>query len=213
MKRIDPNIILLSWAILTLVCILSILSILSLGAKGPPQQAIKYVSKVVEPQIYIDYALLEGRYKMLESQNHALYQEYRALEQKLIKLNGVPLTDEEFELVCRIVAAEARGEKYMGQRAVAQTIKNRYQNGNYGSTISEVVLAPGQFAEPWNGNLDKYPTIATAVKTVFNGHDVFDGELIYFFNPATANENAVSVLRGCSILHGTIGNHEFRGFE
>lgn len=134
------------------------------------------------------------------------------LKEQLAAYNAVELTTEEFDLVCRIVAAEARGESEKGQQGVAQVIRDRYVSGYYGDSISDVIYAPYQFAAPWEGNLEDYPTISKAVKHVFSGKNVFDGTAIYFFNPVTSNQNAVSVLREGSTYFGVIGRHEFRGW-
>ena len=48
-------------------------------------------------------------------------------------------------LLAAIVYAEAGGEGYEGQLAVAAVIMNRLANGYWGSTLSDVIYAPGQF--------------------------------------------------------------------
>lgn len=48
-------------------------------------------------------------------------------------------------LLAAIVYAEAGGESYEGQLAVASVIMNRLHNGYWGSTLSDVIYAPGQF--------------------------------------------------------------------
>jgi spore germination cell wall hydrolase CwlJ-like protein len=48
-------------------------------------------------------------------------------------------------LLAAIVYAEAGGESYDGQLAVASVIMNRLANGSWGSTLSDVIYAPSQF--------------------------------------------------------------------
>ena len=48
-------------------------------------------------------------------------------------------------LLAAIVYAEAGGESYEGQLAVASVIMNRLNNGYWGSTLSDVIYAPYQF--------------------------------------------------------------------
>lgn len=82
-----------------------------------------------------------------------------------------PLTDEERELVERVVAAEARGEKIETQMAVAQTIMDRCTTR--GQTITQVCTAPYQFAAPYQGEISE--KTQDAVRFVFDdGAKVFD---------------------------------------
>lgn len=55
-------------------------------------------------------------------------------------------TSAEKQLIARVVYAEARGELFEGQVAVATVVLNRYESGLYGSSIREIVFAPDQFA-------------------------------------------------------------------
>jgi Cell wall hydrolyses involved in spore germination len=48
-------------------------------------------------------------------------------------------------LLAAIVYAEAGGESYEGQLAVANVVMNRLRNGYWGSTLSDVIYAPCQF--------------------------------------------------------------------
>ena len=81
------------------------------------------------------------------------------------------LTTEERELIERVVAAEARGEKIEVQMAVAQTIMDRCTSR--GQTVTEVCTAPYQFAEPYQGEVSE--KTQDAVFLVFdNGAKVFD---------------------------------------
>lgn len=81
------------------------------------------------------------------------------------------LTDEERDLVERVVAAEARGESIEGQMAVAQTIMDRCTTRN--QSITEVCTAPAQFAEPYGGEISE--KTQDAVSFVFDkGEMVFE---------------------------------------
>lgn len=82
-----------------------------------------------------------------------------------------PLTDEERDLVERVVAAEARGENIECQMAVAQTIMDRCTTR--GQTITQVCTAPYQFAAPYQGEISE--KTQDAVRFVFDdGAKVFD---------------------------------------
>lgn len=55
-------------------------------------------------------------------------------------------SDDEKELIARVVYAEARGEKRDGKVAVAQVVLNRFESGRFGKTVKRVVFAKHQFA-------------------------------------------------------------------
>lgn len=78
-----------------------------------------------------------------------------------------PLTDEERDLVERVVAAEARGEGIEGQMAVAQVIMDRAVTRN--QSITKVCTAPAQFAEPYMGEISE--KTKDAVSFVFDKGD------------------------------------------
>ena len=81
------------------------------------------------------------------------------------------LTDDERELVERVVAAEARGEGIECQMAVAQTILDRAVSRE--QSITKVCTAPYQFADPYQGEVSE--KTQDAVFLVFdNGAKVFD---------------------------------------
>ena len=82
-----------------------------------------------------------------------------------------PLTDDERELVERVVAAEARGESIECQMAVAQTILDRAVSRE--QSITKVCTAPYQFADPYQGEVSE--KTQDAVFLVFDtGAKVFD---------------------------------------
>lgn len=57
-----------------------------------------------------------------------------------------PVTEEERELLARIVYLEARGECAEGRQAVAEVVLNRVQSDAFPDTVAEVVFQPGQFS-------------------------------------------------------------------
>ena len=83
-----------------------------------------------------------------------------------------PLTEEERELVERVVAAEARGESLEGMMGVAQTIRDRCILRN--QSPKEVCLAPYQYAAPYDGEISDM--VKDAVLFTF---DVGDSALEY----------------------------------
>lgn len=78
------------------------------------------------------------------------------------------LTAAEREMIERVVAAEARGESFEGQAAVAEVIYNRCINR--GQSVEEVIWADKQFAYPYGGEISQDTKEAVAA--------VFDYELL-----------------------------------
>ena len=82
------------------------------------------------------------------------------------------LTEEERDLVERVVAAEARGESLEGMMGVAQTIRDRCITRN--QSPKEVCLAPYQYAAPYDGEISDM--VKDAVLFTF---DIGDSALEY----------------------------------
>lgn len=90
-----------------------------------------------------------------------------------------PLTDEERAVVEAVVAAEARGEDFDGQRLVAQCILNTAEARSM--RPDAVVLEKGQYAPP---NYDSRHLVSDAVSAVFDdGYMVTDEPVRFFYAP------------------------------
>lgn len=122
-----------------------------------------------------------------------------------------PITENERELITRIVAAESRGEPLEGQIAVAQVILDRWIDK--GGSLNEILSAPNQFANPYTGDLSEYPNSRLATHLVFDlGFRIFEEPTFFFFNAKHSEPSQVELLRTYT-LRGFIGNHEFRGVD
>ena len=73
------------------------------------------------------------------------------------------LTDEQRDLVERVVAAEARGTSYDCMLAVTQTIRERREH--WGTSIEEILEYP-QYAKPYQGDISD--DVKQAVSDVFD---------------------------------------------
>lgn len=109
-------------------------------------------------------------------------------------------------LISRFVYAEARGEPYQGQVAVAAVILNRVKDSRFPNTVSGVVYQQGAFTCVTDGQINLSPnsTAQKAAQDAINGWDPTYGA-IYYFNPNTAS-NAWIWSRPVTV---TIGNHRF----
>jgi N-acetylmuramoyl-L-alanine amidase len=122
-----------------------------------------------------------------------------------------PVSEQEKDLLARLVHAEAKGEPYEGKVAVATVVLNRVDSEVFPETIKEVVTetSPGgvyQFSPVQNGEINKKAD-EEAVKAVeeaiaFRG----DGNnSLYFFNPDKTSDKWIRT----RTVTKTIGNHVF----
>lgn len=121
------------------------------------------------------------------------------------------VSEEEKDLLARLVHAESKGEPYEGKVAVATVVLNRVDSDIFPDTIKEVVTetSPGgvyQFSPVKNGEINKKAD-EEAIKAVeeaiaFRG----DGNnSLYFFNPDKTSDEWIRT----RTVTKTIGNHVF----
>lgn len=116
-----------------------------------------------------------------------------------LRYPGVELTEEETDLMAKLVYMEAQSEPFEGQQAIAEVILNRLISGNFQSSIQGVIHAEGQFKSATR-LYDAKPTHTqyAAVKRALKGPYVLD-EGVVFFAGYPVNDD----------VWGTIGNHTF----
>lgn len=118
-----------------------------------------------------------------------------------------PYTEEEMELLAKIVMVEAGYEPYDGQLAVANVVLNRVNHQNFPDSIRDVIYAPGQFPPAHNGKLDRAEpndSVWKAVRAAASGENIVEGAL-YFHNPKVSSGGYWSRLTEVA----RIGNHRF----
>lgn len=88
-------------------------------------------------------------------------------------------------LLARCVSAEARGEPYVGQVAVAAVILNRIPDPAFPKTIADIVYQPRAFSSVDDGQINLPPSASAirAAQEAINGSDPTGGA-VFFFNPA-----------------------------
>ena len=109
-------------------------------------------------------------------------------------------------LLAKCVHAEARGEPYVGQVAVAAVILNRVKDPNFPNTISGVIYQPWAFTAVNDGqiNLEPNQSAYNAATDAMNGWDPTYG-CIYYYNPTTATSKWIFSRQ--TVI--TIGKHVF----
>ena len=88
-------------------------------------------------------------------------------------------------LLARCVNAEARGEPYVGQVAVAAVILNRIADPAFPKTVADIIYQPQAFSSVNDGqiNLPPSPSAIRAAQEAVSGSDP-SGGAVFFFNPA-----------------------------
>lgn len=109
------------------------------------------------------------------------------------------LTQQDKELIARLVWGEAQGEPFEGQQAVAEVILNRLAADNFPNTVQDIVYAEGQFLSAPNLYLAELThTQYEAVERAIRGPYVLPEDVV-FFSQYAVNDN----------VWGTIGSHVF----
>ncbi len=126
-------------------------------------------------------------------------------------------SEEDKLYMAKVVYAEARGEIYEGQVAVAAVIINRYYSDvRYfdRTSIKSIVTQKNQFAKidsVTDEKLAKCPNCMDAVEDACKGWDptraVFENGALYFFSPAGVSGYQAKIREGIEYIQ--IGNHRF----
>lgn len=119
-------------------------------------------------------------------------------DEKTLELIGLPssssssasVSNSDFELLARIISAEARGEPYIGQVAVGAVVLNRVESSSFPDSISGVVYQPGAFTAITDGQINEAVTESAhrAAQEALNGSDPTGGAL-YYYNPDKTSNN------------------------
>ena len=109
-------------------------------------------------------------------------------------------------LLARLVYAEARGESYKGQVAVAAVVLNRVASASFPNTISGVVYQSGAFSCVSNGSINNTPD-STAIRAALDALNGWDptGGCLYYYNPKATRDKWIRT----RTVKTVIGNHYF----
>jgi hypothetical protein len=148
---------------------------------------------------------------------------YKQLQKQVVITGSVSVaeqltpifTEAELDLLARLVHAEAKGESYEGQVAVAASVLNRLRHPDYPNTLQgviyQVVVSGGksyyQYEPVLNGTI-KQPASQTAKDAVADALAGWDPSLgaTGFFAPAKVGRSSWVWSRPATV---TIGNHRF----
>ena len=115
-------------------------------------------------------------------------------------------SENEMNLLARIISAESRGEPYEGQVAVGAVILNRIAHPSFPNTLAGVIYQPGAFSclDDGGANAPVADSAYRAARDAINGWDPSGGAL-YYYNPKKATSQWI-FSRPVII---TIGEHRF----
>lgn len=123
-----------------------------------------------------------------------------------LKSDDNTTSNNDLYLLAKCIHAEARGESYVGQVAVAAVILNRVKSADFPNTIAGVIYQPWAFTAVNDGqiNLEPNQSAYNAARDAMNGWDPTYGAL-YYYNAKTATNKWIYNKKTTV----TIGNHVF----
>ncbi|MHB1653199.1 MAG: spore cortex-lytic enzyme [Desulfitobacteriaceae bacterium] len=181
--------------------------ILGRGASGPEVREMQ--TKLA--QLGYKVGPLDGKFGPMTQSSVRLFQQEHGLKvdgiagaQTIAELkrltgestnaSGQPIGNKNVDttLLARAVSAEARGEPYVGQVAVAAVILNRLKDPAFPKTVAGIIYQPGAFSSVNDGQINMQPTSSAirAASEAVTGVDPSHGAL-FFFNPAKTSNSFI----------------------
>jgi N-acetylmuramoyl-L-alanine amidase len=125
---------------------------------------------------------------------------------KAASASSTKYVSSDHRLLAKCVYAEARGEPYKGQVAVAAVVLNRVASSSFPNTVSGVIYQSGAFTCVDNGSINNTPdsSCIRAALDALNGWDPTGG-CLYYYNPKTAVDDWIRTRTTKTV----IGRHSF----
>ena len=109
------------------------------------------------------------------------------------------LTEEDVDLMARVVWVESRGECDAGQQAVAEVVLNRLMSDRFADNLRDVIYGEGQFrSAPFLEDAEPYQTQYEAIEKAVYGPYILPEDVFYFATTPTTEK-----------VWGQIGGHIF----
>jgi len=147
---------------------------------------------------------------ILIGQEINLHKSSNSPEQKSERSNSkdISLSEKEFDLLARIVRAEAQTEPFEGKVAVAAVVLNRVESSQFPDTVKEVIYEPRQFQPVANGQINKSadPESIEAVEAALSDMRDISEDSLFFYNPDIATNRWLDT-RETTVV---IGQHVFK---
>jgi N-acetylmuramoyl-L-alanine amidase len=120
----------------------------------------------------------------------------------------INISDNDIDLLARIVRAEAQTEPFEGKVAVAAVVLNRVESPKFPNTIRKVIYQRGQFQPVRNGQINR-PADEESIRAVYAAltdmRSIAKGSL-FFYNPDIATSRWLDS-RATAVV---IGQHVFK---
>lgn len=90
-------------------------------------------------------------------------------------------TENDFELLARVIEAEAGGESDYHKLCVGTVVMNRVASDKYPDTIEGVIYQPGQYQCVTNSHINKEPSESSyeAAESILDGRRMFRSSVVY----------------------------------
>lgn len=180
---------------------------LARGSRGSEvtelQKRLRMLGYVINPIDGIFGAQTEARVRLFQKEHGLVVDgiagprtinELKRLTGQSVTAGGtaVGYKNSDINLLARLVSAEAKGEPYRGQVAVAAVVLNRIKSSSFPNTIPDVIYEPGAFSPVANGEIwrEPIPSAIKATHEALNGTDPAYGAL-FFFNPAKTSNRYI----------------------
>ena len=129
-----------------------------------------------------------------------------ALSARLAASSSSGYSSSDVTLLAKLIYAEARGEPYKGQVAVAAVVLNRVRSSQFPNTIAGVIYQRNAFSCVNDGQINLTPNAESkrAAQDALGGWDPSGGSL-YYYTPSTASDSWIFSRTTVTV----IGNHRF----
>lgn len=123
-------------------------------------------------------------YMQLGDDGVTTYYQNNMYDGVLAEVDASQQTEENVDMLARLVFCEAGGQTDAGMLAVATVVVNRMYDGYWGNSVSSVINAPGQFTPAMTGKVNNCnPSQAAydaARKVLLDGYRSFPAYVMYF---------------------------------
>lgn len=199
-----------------LVLCLSSLTVFSLSKFGSQSEEVKQIQKKLKNWGYYE-GQIDGIFGSETKKAVIAFQKKNGLTadgiagKNTLAAMGIYGADDtgnssDYNLLARIISAEARGEPYMGQVAVGAVVLNRVEHPSFPDTLSGVVYQQGAFSCLYDGQFNE-PVSESAYKAATDAINGLDpsGGAIYYYNPQKSTNKWIF----SRPIITTIGSHRF----
>lgn len=196
-----------------MVFVMLLLSILMVGYQIPAFGLLVDLRrmnppKVAQPtgEIPLINILMSDEGDSTSPQKEEISEKIKAPKTNSRGVTGKSISQEELELLARVIYAEARGEGIEGQVAVGAVVLNRLNDPEFPKTIKEVIFQRGAFSAVDDQQIHLLPNEVAfqAAQIALEGKDPTGGAL-YYYNPRTAKDQWIKTRP----VVKRIGNHTF----